>query len=44
MTITDTHNDNINGLDRDVPGNPLFFTECIAIARGFVVRDPWTLS
>jgi hypothetical protein len=30
MTITDVHNDNINGLDWDVPGDPLFFTECIA--------------
>jgi hypothetical protein len=30
MTITDTDNDNINGLDWDVPGDPLFFSECIA--------------
>lgn len=30
MTMTEEHNDNINGLDWDVPGNPLFFTECIA--------------
>jgi hypothetical protein len=30
MTMTEEHNDNINGLDWDVPGNPLLFTECIA--------------
>ena len=30
MSITEEHNDNINGLDWEVPGNPLFFTECIA--------------
>jgi hypothetical protein len=30
MTMTEEHNDNINGLDWDVPGNPLFLTECIA--------------
>lgn len=30
MTITDDHNDNINGLDWDVPGDPLMFCECIA--------------
>jgi hypothetical protein len=29
MTISE-ENDNINGLDWDVPGDPLFFTECIA--------------
>ena len=30
MTMTEEHNDNINGLDWEVPGNPLMFTECIA--------------
>ena len=29
MTITDTHNDNINGLDWNVPGNPLMLSEAI---------------
>lgn len=27
---TEEHNDNINGLDWDVPGDPMFFNECIA--------------
>ena len=30
ITMTEEHNDNINGLDWDVPGNPLFLAECIA--------------
>ena len=30
MTMTEEHNDNINGLDWEVPGNPLLFAECIA--------------